>query len=158
MGQKSWDKLSREERVARMNEDTRREWRELGFHYERDDEAREWRLTGSRDGLLEFRDLLLAYAGNPRNDLDSEHEHYGPYSYLEVMTWPDPGLDNHSIHGSLADLARLASLIEAKVSAADAGDRIVIGDEFAAGCPYQIVLRVREDGFDPAMADNYLTA
>jgi hypothetical protein len=31
---------------------TREEWRNLGFSYDRDDAAKEWRLRGSRDGLL----------------------------------------------------------------------------------------------------------
>jgi len=36
------------------NNATRREWRELGFFYDRDDENKVWRLTGSRAGLLRF--------------------------------------------------------------------------------------------------------
>src|SRR5580704_6177371 len=73
------------------NSATKLDWRELGFFYDRDDQARNWRLTGSRAGLLRFRDALLSYVADPRNALDSEREHYGPYSYLEVMTSPNPG-------------------------------------------------------------------
>ena len=36
---------------------TREEWRELGFFYDRDDDAKEWRLRGSRDGLRRFARL-----------------------------------------------------------------------------------------------------
>ena len=61
------------------NQATRREWRELGFFYERDDASREWRVTGSRSGLQRLRDLLLDYVADPRNRAESEHEHYGPY-------------------------------------------------------------------------------
>src|SRR5437773_4027209 len=75
------------------NKATRREWRELGFFYDRDDQTRVWKLTSSRAGLLGFRDALLSYVADPRNALKSEHEHYGPYSYLEVMTWPEAGFD-----------------------------------------------------------------
>ena len=71
------------------NQSTRREWRELGFFYDRDDQAKVWQLTGSRAGLLRFRDVLRSYAADPGNDLKSEHQHYGPYGYLEVMTWPE---------------------------------------------------------------------
>src|SRR5882672_6668075 len=99
------------------NDATRREWRELGFFYDRDDANKVWRLTGSRAGLLRFRDVLLSYVTDPRNASDSEHEHYGPYSYLEVMTSPNAGFDHHEIYGSVSDLRRLSVLIDAKLSA-----------------------------------------
>src|ERR1035438_7741098 len=74
------------------NRATTQEWRELGFFYDRDDRARVWKLTGSRSGLLRFRDLLLSYVADPCNALEAEHEHYGPYAYLEVMTLPRGGV------------------------------------------------------------------
>ena len=140
------------------NDSTRREWRQLGFFYERDDQARIWKLTGSRAGLLRFRDALLAYIGNPSNASIREHEHYGPYFYLKVMTWPEAGCDDHSIRGPLTDLAHLANLIEAKLAMAIPGSSVVIREEFAADSPYALVLDVREDGFDPAPADPLLRA
>jgi len=135
---------------------TKREWRELGFFYYLDDQARVWKLTGSRAGLLRFRDALLSYVADPRNASKGEHEHYGPYMYLEVMTWPEAGFDEHSIRGPLADLARLAKLIEAKLATARPGSTILIHEEFAAHSPYFLILDVREDGFDPATADPLL--
>lgn len=135
---------------------TRSEWRRLGFHYDRDDSAREWLLTGSRSGLLRFRDLLLEYAAKPGNSLRSEHEHYGPYSYLEVMTWNEAGIDNHAIYGSLDDIRRLALLIEERIASANPGATIVISDEYTKAPAYSLVLSVREDGFDPASADREL--
>jgi hypothetical protein len=135
------------------NQATRREWRELGFFYNRNDELKTWRLIGSRSGLLRFRDALLEYAGDSSNDYQSEHEHYGPYWYLEIMTWPEPGFDDHAIRGSLPDLERLAAIIEAKLAAAQPGDEICIRDEFSLSTPYTLVLEVRKDGFDPAEAD-----
>jgi hypothetical protein len=140
------------------NKATKREWRELGFFYDRDDETRIWKLTGSRAGLLGFRDALLSYVADSRNALESEHEHYGPYKYLEIMTWPEAGFDDHAIRGSLTDLARLAKLIEAKLVAARPGSSIRIHEEFAANSPYALVLDLREDGFDPASADPLLPA
>ncbi len=135
------------------NRATRREWRELGFFYDRDDGNKVWILTGSRAGLLRFRDALLSYVADPRNASDSEHEHYGPYSYLEVMTSPNPGFDHHAIHGRVADLARLSALIVAKLATARPGSTIRIREEFAPDSPYALVLDLREDGFDPAAAD-----
>jgi hypothetical protein len=138
------------------NEATRREWRELGFFYDLDDASREWRVTGSRSGLLRLRDLLLAYVADPRNRAESEHEHYGPYKYFEVMTWSEAGFDDHAIRGTLSDLERLARIIEARVNQAAPGATIRIRDDFAASSPYSLVLEVREDDFDPATADSAL--
>jgi hypothetical protein len=140
------------------NKATRREWRELGFFYDRDDQIRIWKLTGSRAGLLRFRDALRSYVTDPRNALKSEHEHFGPYSYLEVMTWPEAGFDEHAIRGPLDDLARLGNLIETKLATARPGSCIRIQEEFAAASPYALVLDLREDGFDPAEADPLLAA
>jgi len=133
--------------------DTRREWRELGFFYDRDDASKEWLLVGSRDGLLRFAGLLRAYVADPRNATRSEHDHYGPYTYLELMTWPKAGIDGHAICGPLAALDGLASLVEAKVGAMKPGARARIGDEFAPGTSYTIVLELRDDGFEPSSID-----
>lgn len=135
------------------NKATRQLWRELGFFYDRDDRAKVWRLTGSRAGLLRFRDSLLEYTADPVNATQSEHEHYGPYMYLEIMTWPEAGFDGRAIRGTLADLARLAHIIQVKIAAAQPGSRISIRDEFSSTSPYALVLEIREDGFDPASAD-----
>lgn len=135
-----------------------REWRELGFFYDRDDEARTWKLTGSRAGLLRFRDVLLSYVANPGNASKSEHEHYGPYSYLIIMTWPEAGFDSYSIRGPLEELSRLAELIEAKLATARPGLSIQIREEFAGNSPYSLVLELRQDGSDPATADTLLPA
>jgi hypothetical protein len=138
------------------NQWVRREWRDLGFYYDRNDQTREWRLVGSRSGLLRFRDALLEYVDDPGNDYKSEHEHYGPYSYLEIMTWPEPGFDHHAIRGSMPNLKRLAAIVEAKLAVAQAGEAVCIREEFAANTPYALILDVREDDFDPAQADPML--
>jgi hypothetical protein len=138
------------------NRATRREWRELGFFYDRDDQAKVWKLTGSRPGLLRFRDILFSYAASTRNATQSEHEHYGPYSYLEIVTSLEAGFDEHGIRGPVADLARLAALIETKLATARPGSIVRIQEEFAIDSPYALVLDLREDEFDPAAADPLL--
>lgn len=136
-----------------LKDETRREWRELGFYYDRDDVVKEWRLVGCRGGLRRFSDLLRAYVRDPRNEMESEHEHYGPYTYLEVMTWKEAGMDDHAIRGPLSALESLASLVDEKVGAMKPGARVRIGDEFAPGTPYALVLELREDDFDPSSVD-----
>jgi len=127
-------------------------WRELGFFYELDDDLLQWRLIGSRSGLLCFRGLLLDYAALPAHAAKSEHAHYGPHSHLEIMTWPDPGIDAHAIFGSLDDLRHLAAIVERKLSGAQPGDRVRIGRDYAPASDYVLVLELRQDGFDPASA------
>jgi hypothetical protein len=139
-----------------VNKQTRAEWRALGFFYDRDDEAKVWELIGSRAGLMCFRDALLAYVDDPHNAKESEHEHYGPYMYLKIMTWQEAGFDNNAIRGPLADLLRLAELIETKLAKAQPGSVFRIQEEFITNSPYALVLQVREDGFDPATADQLL--
>ena len=147
-------KLSQEQPPTGMtDEQIKQQWRKLGFFCELDDQKKLWTLTGSRAGLLYFPDLLLGYVADPQNASDSEHQHYGPYGSLEVMTWPDAGFDGHAIRGSLTGLARLAELIEAKLATAEPGSPILIREEFAANSPYSLMLDVRADGFDPASAD-----
>jgi hypothetical protein len=74
------------------------------------------------------------------------------------MTWPDAGVDRHAIHGSLADLTRLAKLVETKLSAAKPGSLIHIREEFGSDSPYTLLLDVRSDAFDPASLDPDLSA
>ncbi len=67
-------------------EHIKEEWLDLGFFYELDDEIRAWVFKGSRAGLMKLCDLLDAYTCNPSMNQLSEHEHYGPYLYLKLMT------------------------------------------------------------------------
>jgi hypothetical protein len=138
---------------AMSDEQIKQGWRKLGFYCEMDTQKRQWRLTGSRAGLLYFPDLLLGFVADPKNATDGEKEHYGPYGSLEIMMWPDPGFDSHAIRGSSTSLAHLAELIEVKLATAEPGTPIVIREEYAADSPYSLLLDVRADGFDPALAD-----
>ena len=135
------------------NEATRKEWRQLGFFYDRDDRNREWRLVGSLDGLHAFVELLHAYGRDPRNGKQGAHDHFGPYMYLTVMTWPDPGISSRAIYGSRADLIRLAELTEERLRHATVGDTVSISEAYGPGCEYGLVLEVKDAGFDPAEAD-----
>lgn len=72
------------------------------------------------------------------------------------MTWPEAGFGDHAIRGSLPELKRLAIIVEAKISAAQPGEKVRIQSAFAANSPYSLILKVREDDFDPAEADPML--
>jgi hypothetical protein len=139
--------------VALTDEQIKQQWRKLGFFCEMDDQKRMWTVTGSRAGLLYFPDLLLGYVNDPENATQGARKNFGPYGSLEIMTWPDAGLDGNSIRGSLDDLTRLAGLVEEKLVTAEAGTPIQIREEFAPDSAYSLLLDVRADGFDPASAD-----
>ena len=132
---------------------TRDEWRELGFFYDRDDHSREWRVVGSRKGFHKFAELLRAYARNPRNAGMSEHDHYGPYMYLKIMTWPEQGMDANVIFGPVEKLAELADIVEREIVSAEPGEIRCIRDQFSSKAEYKLVLELRAEEFDPASAD-----
>ena len=111
---------------------------------------------GSRDGLLSICEILNSYVNEPSNQPISEHEHYGPYGYLEIMTWNGAGIDDHSIHGKLSDLLRLSKLIRQGLESASAGSAFEIGEEYVEGTQFRLRFEVRAEGFDPASVDPYL--
>jgi len=138
------------------NRNTRLEWRKLAFFYDRDDQAKVWRVIACRKGLAAFRGVVASYAADRRNVQISEHQHYGPYGYLEITTWPKRTFDETGIRGTLDDLARLADLIETELASMLPGSSVQIREEFAINSSYGLILEMREDEFDPATADSLL--
>jgi hypothetical protein len=140
----------------RLLDQTRREWRQLGFFYDWSDERNEWRIVGTRSGLSALADRLRLYASNPRNAALSEHEHLGPYMYLKITTARDRRIDADGIHGSLSDVLALATLIQAAVEGLDPSRHARICSEFSTSSLGGIRLELRPDGFDPASVDDTL--
>lgn len=139
-----------------VNQVTREEWRKLGFFYEFDTKDSRWRLVGSRSGLLKFRDILNAYADDTKNQQVSEHEHYGPYCYLKIMTWEDAEITEQAICGTLSDIRRLAEIVDSKLGSYGEGSKFTIGDEYAGGSKTVLDFEVQGEGFDPVSADSLL--
>jgi len=131
----------------------REQWRELGFFYDSKDEDRLWYLAGSRQGLLKFHAILIEYASSAGYTELSEHEHYGPYLYLEIMTSQQPGIDAHSIRGRKEDIKRLADIFMSRLQATSVGDHFVIGKDYAEDSDYSILVEIKEADFDPAVLD-----
>jgi hypothetical protein len=142
-------KMTREE----INELTKEEWRELGFFYDQDKSARCWRLVGSRSGLLNFCTLLDDYAANERNATLSEHDHYGPYWYLKIVTWSEPLISEDDVRGTLVDLKRLSALTKERLENVNPGDVFEIDKEYSEKNDFKLRFEVRDDGFDPADED-----
>ena len=108
---------------------------------------------GTVQGLQRFAHLVRAYAFNSKNESLSEHEHFGPYMFLEIGTWSHPEITSHWIAGSLRDLSTLASLIESVAERSAVGDRVSLRHQFAAESPYDLIIEVQNEPFDPARAD-----
>lgn len=136
-----------------LNASTRKEWRELGFFYDRDDETNTWRLLGSKSGLLKFASSVRAYADRDSSQQISEHEHFGPYWYLEVGTWHTPEITDHWLAGPPSALAALAETMEHELQGASEGTVIQLRARYSPASPYEFQLEVQVDGFDPAQAD-----
>lgn len=134
----------------------RAEWRKLGFHYERDDETKQWNIVGSKAGLRSFATELRDYASDQENDWVSCHRNLGPYDYLEIGTWSSAVIDNHWIAGPLVDLLGLASHIGEWVDASQIGALLSVRPFFSPGSPYDFCLRVEADDFDPSSLDTAL--
>lgn len=134
-----------------INELTRQEWRKLGFYYERSQSY--WLFIGSRAGLQGFCKLLREYVLNPEKVEVGSHAHYGPYVYLQVITWEKPYIADHGIFGRLSDLEVLAVLIEKKLNETSSGNSFAIDREYSEENHLTLKFELREDGFDPSHAD-----
>ena len=130
-------------------EATRRAWRELGFFCGRDSAAKEWRIVGSVKGLRKFASEIRKYASNPANDRLSEYIQFGPAMNLEVGTSHQTEITEQWIGGPLVDLLRLATLIERSAQDNMVGKRIALRASFSPMSPYELILDVRDDAFDP---------
>ena len=136
-----------------INEETRREWRELGFFYDRDDPCTTWLIRGSQRGLLAFGHVLREYSNDPQRQQLAEHDHFGPYMYLKIGTWSAPAISKDWIAGTLEDLKRLSDLVEERVLKAKVGDQLSFRNAYAPNASYELTLEMCEDDFDPAIAD-----
>jgi hypothetical protein len=132
---------------------TRRAWRELGFFCGKNDAAKEWRIVGSVKGLRKFAAEIRAYASNPANDRLSEYTQLGPAMNLEIGTSHQTEITEQWIGGPLADLLRLATFIERSAQDNVVGKRVALRSNFSPMAPYELILDVREESFDPASAD-----
>ncbi len=134
-------------------EATRRAWRKLGFFCGRNDAPKEWRIVGSVKGLSKFAAEVRKYASNPAHDRLSEYTHFGPAMNLEVGTSHQTEITEQWIGGPLVDLLRLATLIEQSAQHNVVGKCIALRSNFSPMAPYELILDVRDDAFDPASAD-----
>ena len=128
-------------------------WRELGFYYDIDTASKCWRVVGDYAGIQKFVRCLREYATDSRNNAIGEHEHYGPYYYLEIGTSDKCEINDHWIAGPLPSIRRWADQIDHLIAKAGAGDVIFVGKLLASDSLYDFAVELRVAGFDPAAED-----
>ena len=136
------------------------EWKELGFYYDSDEriEVNQWRFFGSKQGLQNFVKLLDKYVNNPNNDFKSEHEHYGPYSYLKIMTWDKPTITQNYIAGTIKDLNNLKDIIADKLNKSQPGQTFNIDKDYGIENTMTAKFFVMADNFDPVSMDELIVS
>jgi len=136
------------------------EWQELGFYYDFDNRlsVNQWRFFGSKNGLQNFVSLLDEYTNNLANDTLSEHDHYGPYGYLKIMTWDKPTITSNYIAGTIPDLKLLSNLISEKLDKTTAGQTFNIENDYGQDNTITTKFFVMADNFDPASMDELIVS
>jgi hypothetical protein len=128
------------------------DWRKLGVWYDYTP-SDGWILRGSRSGIGRFVETLLAYAANPRNAEVGEHEHYGPFMYLKVVTHPSSEINSHGIYGRPEDVRTFAALLRERVAKAVAGESIEVSKTYSPASDTPFTVWLEHDFFDPAVYD-----
>ena len=140
------------------NHTTIDEWRELGFYYDlnEDNDIKEWRFFGSREGILSFTSFLNEYANRVDKETISEHDHLGPYNYLKIMTWDKAIITDQYFAGTIRDIKTLGNLIGEKLNNTKAGGAFSIDHDYGTGNTATAKFFVMADTFDPASMDDLL--
>jgi len=135
------------------------EWRELGFYYDLDSriEVNQWRFYGSKTGLRKFVKLLEDYTNNPINAEVFEHNHYGPYRYLKIITLDDQAIINdRAIGGTIDDLKKLKSIISEKIKSSQPGQTFNIDKDYGEDNTVTAKFFVMADDFEPVSMDELI--
>lgn len=144
--------------MADIDEMIKQEWRDLGFYYELEEnnDFKQWRFYGSKQGLFDFINLLEIYIAKKSNDNISEHDHYGPYHYLKIMTWDKPEITENYFAGTIADLNILKGILARKLDVTGVGQTFVISKEYGESNTAIARFFIMADDFDPVSMDgNY---
>ncbi len=134
-----------------IEQNTINEWRGLGFYY--DLSVNQWKFFGSKMGLQNFAVLLDQYAANPHNNALLEHKHYGPYSYLKIMTWNKAVITPDYFGGTIQDLKTLGQIISEKINQSNPGEVFSIDKEYGVDNTATAEFFVMNDDFDPVSMD-----
>lgn len=135
-------------------------WRQLGFYYDLDDRlsVNQWRFYGSKKGLINWVRILDEFINDPNVEGISAERHYGPYLYLEVMTWNKPQITKHSIAGSKNDLKKLKGIISRYLHQKSSGETFNIDQEYGIDNEATAKFFIMNDDFEPASMDELIVS
>jgi hypothetical protein len=136
-----------------LDERTGAEWEALGFFYDYDESRRAWLIRANRRGVERLCAELRMYDADPRNAAISEHEHYGPYSYLKFVTWTEAKIVPDGVYGRIGDFTRLAEIITRMAINAEPGERVRIDEAYSGNNEANFELLLEPDEFAAAEAD-----
>jgi len=139
-----------------FDEHYKREWRELGFYYDYDEQNHCWRFVGNKLGILNFCSILKNYISTPSKNNISEHEHYGPHSYLKIITWKTSIINSDGIFGTFPDLERLSNLISERVKNGES--QIFINEEYSYHNESSLLINIVDGIFDPSELDKSISS
>jgi hypothetical protein len=137
------------------------EWRELGFYYDFDERlsVNQWRFYGSKKGLENFVKLLDEYTSDQTNNKLFEHEHYGPYSCLKIITLEEESVINdNAIGGTFEELKKLRNIIADKISKTRPGQTFNIDKDFGTDNKATAKFFVMAEDFDPVSMDELIVS
>ena len=137
------------------------EWRDLGFYYDFDErlDVNQWRFYGSKRGLYNFVKLLDDYVSKASNNKEFEHEHYGPYSYLKIITLDNQAtITENTIGGTIADLRTLGNIIAGKLNNSQPGQTFNIDKEYGDDNTVTTKFFVMDDSSDPVSMDELIVS
>jgi hypothetical protein len=135
------------------------EWRQLGFYYDFDERlaVNQWRFYGSKSGLQNFVNLLDDYTSRESNNKEFEHDHYGPYMYLKIITLLDQAIINdNAIGGTISDLKKLRNIIADELGKTQPGETFNIDNVYGDDNTAKAKFFVMADNFDPASMDELI--
>ena len=137
------------------------EWRQLGFYYDFDERlsVNQWRFYGSKSGLQNFVKLLDDYTSRAKNDKGFEHDHYGPYMYLKIITLDDQAIiTDNAIGGTIANLKDLRNIIAENLSKVEPGQTFNIDKNYGEDNTVTAKFFVMADDFDPVSMDELIVS
>lgn len=146
------------EEFSEMDNQIFEEWRELGFYYDLDERGTvpQWRFFGSTAGFQAFSTLLRKYSDDPVNINLSEHEHYGPYFYLKVITSDQERVTAVMFEVTIPGAKQLAEIISSKTLSYVPGQTFSIDEEFGSNNTASTLFFLMHESFDPASLDKSL--
>jgi hypothetical protein len=147
-----------DEGFSQMDNKIFEEWRQLGFYYElyKNGNVHQWRFFGSKFGFEEFSSLLYKYADDPINVNLSEHEHYGPYYYLKIMTSDVERITADMFEVTIQGARQLADIVLRKAMSHAPGETFSIETEFGNNNTASALFFLMNESFDPASLDKSL--